>query len=140
MASMIMAVTNMILRPFGHPITGSFELMGFGSAIVTGLGLGYSYEKKAHIAVDILFRRFPRTWKNFLSFTGKLASGLFFASVSWKMVAMALNFRESGELSETLCIPFYPVTVLVSMGLFILSLNLLISAFRDSFQRDKGEA
>ncbi len=138
MATMVMAVLNMILRPLGHPITGSFELLGFGSALVTGLGLGYSYEKKAHIAVDILFNRFSRPWKRALSVLGQFCCGLFFAAISWKMLTLGLSFRENGELSETLGIPFYPVTILVALGVMVLSLNLFLAAVKAVSRKGAG--
>jgi len=128
--SIIIAVLNMTLRPFGHPITGSFELMGYGSALVTALGLGFSQEKKSHIAVDILFKRFPPNLKKWFNFTGLLVSGLFFAAVAWRLFAFALDLRANEELSETLMLPFYPVTMVVSMGLLVLTANLLWDAVR----------
>jgi len=137
--SMIMAVANMILRPFGHPITGSFELMGLGSAIVTALGLGYSYEKKAHIAVDILFKHLHKSLRKILSLAGRVVCSLFFLAISWKMLLLAINFMENGELSETLCIPFYPVTMLVALGVLILAMNLLSNDLRDTFTQDQGD-
>lgn len=124
------AVANMILRPFGHPITGSFELMGYGSAIITALGLGLSQEKKSHIAVDILFRHFSRTLRKRLYFAGLLLSGFFFLAVSARLFQFALDLRENGELSETLMLPFYPVAMIVSLGLLVLTMNLLYDALR----------
>jgi TRAP-type C4-dicarboxylate transport system permease small subunit len=119
------AVINMILRPLGHPITGSFELMGYGSAMVTALGLGFSQEKKCHIAVDILFKYFSRMWKRWLCLMGLLLSSCFFLAVSIRLFIFALDLRKNGELSETLMFPFYPVVIIVSLGLLVLSLNLL---------------
>ena len=136
-ATMIMAVANMVLRPFGYPITGSFELMGFGSAIVTALGLGYSYEKKAHIAVDILFKHFSKGARKILSFLGQMVCSLFFFAISWKMSLLALNFMENGELSETLCIPFYPVTMTVALGVLILGINLFATGLKTLLSKDK---
>ncbi len=133
-ATMAMAVLNMILRPFGHPITGSFELMGFGSAMVTALGLGFSLEKKAHISVDILFDRLPRQLRRCLALLGQVVCGLFFMAISMKMFSLSVNFMENGELSETLEIPFYPVTMIVSAGIFCLSLNMFLRAWKTFFQ------
>ncbi len=124
------AVVNMILRPFGHPITGSFEIMGYGSAIVTALGLGYSQEKKAHIAVDILFKLFPKGLRTWLSLFGFIISALFFGAVSIRLLLFALDLRQNGELSETLMLPFYPVAMVVSLGVFVLTLNLLHDALK----------
>ncbi len=138
MATMVMAVLNMILRPLGHPITGSFELLGFGCAIVTALGLGYSYERKVHIAVDILFKKLSAPLRKFLALLGQLVCGAFFLAVAWKMTLLAMNFMENGELSETLGIPFYPVTGLVALGVFFLSLNIFHSAFSNIFPGRSG--
>ena len=126
--TIFIAVANMILRPLGHPLTGSFELMGYGSAMVTALGLGCSQEKKCHIAVDILFKYFPGSWKRWLCFTGLLFSTGFFLAVSMRLFMFALDLRKNGELSETLMFPFYPVVIIVSLGLLVLSLNLLRDA------------
>ena len=126
--TMCMAVINMILRPLGHPITGSFELTGYGSAVAAALGLGFSQEKRYHIAVDILFKHLPGAWKRGLATLGLLASGVFFIAVSSRLFLFALDLKENGELSETLRLPFYPVVMVVSLGLFFLALNLLRDA------------
>lgn len=129
MLTMCLAILNMALRPLGHPIAGSFELMGFGCAVLTALGLGYSQETRSHISVDILFRHFPRRLRRLLNGAGSLASGLFFLAASWRIFKMALSYREYGELSETLRMPFYPVTMIAALGTLILSVNLLYQAF-----------
>ncbi len=133
-ATMAMAVLNMILRPFGHPITGSFELMGFGSAMVTALGLGFSLEKNAHIAVDILFDRLPRPLRRCLALLGQVVCALFFVAISLKMFSLSINFMKNGELSETLEIPFYPVTMIISAGILCLSLNMFWRSWKMFFQ------
>ncbi len=136
MFTMCLAIFNMILRPMGHPIAGSFELMGLGCAVLTALGLGYSQETRSHISVDILFRHFPASVKRALNGAGSLITGLFFMAAAWRIFKMALAYREYGELSETLRLPFYPITMLVALGIFVLSLNLLSQAFSARGRRD----
>ncbi len=126
---LLVAVINMILRPFGHPLTGSFELMGYGSAIITALGLGFSQEKKSHIAVDILFKKFPSGLKKWLNIVGLLLCTIFFSAVAVRLFLFALDLKANGELSETLMVPFYPVTMIVSLGFVVLTLNLIHDIF-----------
>jgi len=136
--TIIIAVANMILRPLGHPITGSFEIMGYGSALVTSLALGFSQEKKSHIAVNILFKHFSRPWRRWLSAAGLVVCAAFFLATSVRLFLFAMDLRKNGELSETLMLPFYPVVIVVSLGLFILTLNLfwdVLALFQDGRER-----
>ncbi len=128
--TMIEAVANMLLRPFGHPIQGSFELMGFGAAAVAALGLANSQERKVHICVDILFSRFSPGIKHFLASLGNLLCSIFFGMAAWRISELALRLWRSGEVSETLRIPFYPFTGIVALGFWALSFTLLIDFYK----------
>jgi len=129
--TMIEAVANMVLRPLAHPIQGSFELMGFASAVIAAFGLSHCQEVKSHISVDILFKALPADLKAFLEALGNGACSLFFSIAGYRVFLLALSLWRSGEVSETLRIPFYPFTACVSLGLFALSLTLLVDVMRD---------
>ncbi len=124
--TMAEAVANMVLRPLGHPVQGSFELMGFGAAVVAALGLANSQEKKVHICVDIIYGRFPKGIRRVLAGIGNLLCALFFAMAGWRIATLALRLWASGEVSETLRIPYYPFTAVVALGFWALSLTLFI--------------
>jgi len=128
--TMTEAVANMVLRPFGHPIQGSFELMGFGAASVAALGLANSQEKKVHICVDILFVKFPPTLKRILASLGNILCSIFFGMAAWRITLLAIRLWRSGEVSETLRIPFYPFTAIVALGFWALSFTLLIDFYK----------
>jgi len=117
--AMVEAVFNMLLRPIGYPVQGSFEIMGFACAVISALGLGYSQEQKAHISVDIIF-------KKGLRFISRFISAVFFMAVSYRILCLGITYYFSQELSETLRIPIYPITFLVSIGFFALSLTLFL--------------
>jgi len=124
--TMITAVLNMVLRPLNMPITGSFELMGFGSAVIASFGLGSSQAEKVHIAVDILFRRLPERFRFFMKMTGDLSCMLFFCLICYSLLRLAWNMLGSGEVSETLRIPYYPFILAVAVGFAGLCLNLFL--------------
>ena len=122
--AMAVAVVNVALRPFGFAVPGAYELMGFGSALLASLGLGYSQEHRSHISVDLLFGRFPAPVRRVLESAGLLACALFFGVTAWRISVLGIGMWRSGELSETLQIPYYPVVLGVSAGIWVFALTL----------------
>ena len=130
-ATMLAVVANMLLRPFQHPIQGTFELMGFGGAIITAFALGYSQERKSHIAVTILFDLMGPKTQRVADAAGKLLCVAFFGFTAYKLTLLGLNLRETGEVSETLRFVTFPVAFCVALGFFSLTLSLFIDALDD---------
>jgi TRAP-type C4-dicarboxylate transport system permease small subunit len=127
LATMVMAVVNMIGRPMKMPVQGSFELMGLGGSLIVALTLGYSQESRTHISVDILFNTFPARVKAVCIATGDLLCSAFFGIAAWQMTRFGYKLYTSGEYSETLGMPVYPVVFAVAAGLAGLALTLLVT-------------
>ncbi len=128
-ATMGVAVANMFLRPLGRPIQGSFELMGFGGAVIAGFALGVTQERRNHIFVDILFERFGAGARRVLEGISHLACGAFFGFAAYRLTLLGLDMIRTGEVSETLRIAFYPFALCVALGLWGLCLTLLADAW-----------
>lgn len=138
--TMTAAVANMILRPVGHPLTGSFELMGLGCAVTTALGLALAQEHKNHIAVDILYNMLPVKIRMIAGLAGNLACCALFSAASLRLVQTGLAQMKTGEVSETLRMPFYPVIWIVAAGFALLTLRLLTEALKSvTANHEKGE-
>ena len=59
LACMIMlTLCDVILRNFGHPITGSMELIQYGGCIVFGFAVPYGTLLGCQVAVDIITQKF----------------------------------------------------------------------------------
>jgi TRAP-type C4-dicarboxylate transport system permease small subunit len=125
--TMVIAVINMIGRPLKMPIQGSFELMGLGGALIVALTLGYSQESRTHIAVDILFNYLPPRLKDIFITIGDLVCSAFFGVAAWQMVRFGRKLYTTGEFSETLGLPTYPVVFAVAAGLAGLALTQLVT-------------
>ncbi len=128
--TMMEAVLNMTLRPLARPIQGSFELMGFGSAVIASFGLAYCQEVKNHICVDILFQRLPHGVRVFLEAAGNGVCCVFFGMAAYRIGVLALSMYRSGEVSETLRLPYYPFTAAVAVGFGALCLSLFTDTLR----------
>ena len=118
--------TNILLRLFGMPIRGTFELMGFFGAIVTAFALGYTQVQRGHITVDIVILSFPTKVKRALNDVNNVVCMAFFALAAWQITQYATNLWETEEVTETLRIIYYPFTYAVALGCAILSLVFLV--------------
>ena len=123
-AMMLLAGANMLFRGIWVPIMGSYELMGFFGALTIAFGLGATQRAKGHIALTILSGVFPPVVEKIIDALCHLAGSLFFALIAWRTAAWAWSLIRSGELSETLHIPYYPFPLAAALGVAALSLAL----------------
>ena len=120
---------NILLRQFGLPVRGTFEIMGFLGAVIFAFSLGYSHEKKEHLYVSIIFDRFPEKVKKAARVINSLACIFFFSLVSWQLVKKALILKNVHEVSETLRIAYYPFILVLSFGVSVLVLHFIYEFF-----------
>ena len=121
---------NMFLRSVWIPIKGSYEIIGLLGALAAALPLGFTQIRRSHIAVDIVTNKYPKKAQVLVDGISCLLNMIFFAIVSWRTAVWANIIRESGELSETLRIAFYPFVYAVSVGFLLLSFSLLIDTIK----------
>ncbi len=120
---------NILLRQFGVPVRGTFEIMGFLGAVIFAFSLGYSHEKKEHLYVSIIFDRFPEKVKKAAHVINSLVCIFFFSLVSWQLVKKALILKNVHEVSETLRIAYYPFILVLSFGVAVLVLYFIYELF-----------
>lgn len=124
-AMMLLTVSDMVLRGFGHPIAGSYEVIGWLSAISMALALAYTQRYKSHVAIDLVVARLSPRRRAAVDALVGLASLLLFAAVAWYVGGYAITLHETGSLSETLKAIVYPWVYAVALGCAGLALALL---------------
>jgi len=122
---MLLACANMLLRFVGLPITGTFEMMGFGGALIAALALGGTQEKRGHIEVNLIEHRLPRRVNLFLRLLSLLLAGGLFSLMAWRLFDLAGILMATGEVSETLHLAYYPVVIVVAAGVLLLLLTMI---------------
>lgn len=125
-ALVLLATGNVALRIFRVPLGGAYEFVAFLGAIVIAGALGHTQKRKDHIVVEILSERFPSGVKRVLDGIGYAISAVLFGIVTWRVFALALTIQRSGELSETLKLPFHPFVYAVAAGFAVFVLTLLL--------------
>lgn len=122
----LLTCSNILLRMVWVPVRGTFELMGFFCAIVTAFALGHTQIKRGHVGIDIVVKKFSTKAQKILSSINYLICMIFFAIAGWQIARWATTLWETGEVTETLRIIFYPFTYAVAFGCLVLALVLLV--------------
>ena len=136
-AMILLTCANIFLRLVWAPITGTFELMGYLGATVTAFALGYTQIRRGHIAVDLLVQRFSKRTQRILNILNTFTCMIFFGLAAWQITRYATTLRETGEVTETLRIIYYPFTYGVAFGCAILSLVFLADFLKCIFQQSE---
>jgi TRAP-type C4-dicarboxylate transport system permease small subunit len=121
-----LATANMVLRIVWKPVPGSYELLGFLGAAAVACGMGYTQVHKGHIAVTILTDLFPSRANRVLDAVNHLIGAAFFGFCAWQTARWAMEVGRSGEVSQTLKMPFHPVIGTVAAGLAVFAVTLIV--------------
>ncbi|WP_176724281.1 TRAP transporter small permease [Desulfoplanes formicivorans] len=140
MGMVFLACSNMVLRFFGHPVKGTFELMGFLGAMVGALALSGTQAGKGHIVISMFQDRFPARMRLGLDVLTSLICLAFFGLVAWQTWDLALSIREFEEVSETLQIIYYPFVLVVCLGVIALVLQIFVELVLLVGDRSRGGA
>lgn len=132
-AVMVLVVCNVILRKvFKQPILGTYELVGYLTALGVSLALASCAFQNGHIALDYLVNKFPEKIRALLNMGINLTVLCFWGFSSWHVGKYAQNLMENGVVSPTAQIPVYPFVLLIGLGLVGLCLVSLVRVWEYS--------
>lgn len=134
---MIIATGNVCMRIFQFPFRGAYEIVSFLGAVTIAFSLGYTQMRKSHIVVDILSETFPVRMKRILDGIGYFLTMIFFAVIAWVIFRWGIRIAQSGELSETLKVIYYPFVFSVSIGFGFLSLTIVIDFLNALLRKER---
>ncbi len=127
---MFLTVTDVILRYFRKPITGTYEIVAFSGAIVIGFAVPLTTLLKGHVLVDFLIFKFPKKTRNIFHIFTRCMGIFLFSLLGWNLIKMGMDLYRSGEVSLTLQIPFYPVAFGLGFSCFIQCIVLVAHIFQ----------
>ena len=134
---MIITAADVVARDvFNHPIPGTIELSQYMLAIFILLGLAYSQQVKAHVAVSIITSRFSERAQLILSIMTTLIGLFIFSILTWQGWVVGIEER---TVSDMLRVPQYPFRLLVAVAALSVCLELLID-LGDSLKKLNGRS
>jgi TRAP-type C4-dicarboxylate transport system permease small subunit len=113
-------VVDVFLRSVGHAVVGAYEIIALiCGPLVIGFAIPLSSWNKNHVAMDILLARLSKGNRDVLNVMTRIVCILLFVFIGYNLFSVGVEFRTSGEVSQTLHIPFYWVTYGVGLCCFI---------------------
>lgn len=130
----VLTLCDVILRNFGHPITGSMEIIQYGGSIVFGFSLPYGTMLGAQVIVDIVTEKLGPGTKRTLSVITRLVGIALFLFIAYNFFAYGVDVRHTGERTASFKIPYYPFSFALAFSFFLQSLTI----FSDLINAIKG--
>lgn len=122
----LLTVADVVMRAMGRPIAGSFEVIGWLSAVALTLALGHTQAHRGHVAMTLVTDLLRGRSAALVDALNSLAALVLFGIVAWVVIGYAQNLQDSGSLSETLKAVVYPWVYVVAAGFVVLALTLLV--------------
>ena len=127
----MMGVTclDVVLRLFGRPLVGAYDIVRIAGAITIACGLPYTTAVKGHVAIEYFFHKLSRRGRVVIDSLVRTACIVLFGFLSWQSVRYGLALKQSGQVTMTLQIPVFwlPYVIALACGAMVLVIlyNLL---------------
>lgn len=122
---MLLTSLDVILRYFGKPIQGAYDIVSMSAVFVIGFALPRTSWDRAHVTVDILVDTVPAIRRVF-HFGTRILALFLFALLAWNLIRLGLDYSQTGECTLTLALPLYPVAF--ALGLCSIAQCVVLAA------------
>ena len=123
---LVFTFVDVVLRAFGRPIQGDYEIISFLGAVVVGFAMPYTSLLKGHVYVDFLLEKLPKHVGDWMQVATRILATLFFLWVSWNFVIMSLDLVKSHEVTQVFRLPYYPIPFALAFCCIIQCLTLVL--------------
>ena len=116
---MLLVVLDVTMRYFGYPITGIYDLVALGGAIIIGFTCPYAARRRVHVYMEMIQQAHSRGVKKVLDVLTRLMAFSISLLIGWNLVGLGASFHLKGEASLTIQIAYYPVAFGLAACFFI---------------------
>jgi TRAP-type C4-dicarboxylate transport system permease small subunit len=107
---LVFTLTEVIMRDFGKPIVGDFEVISFLGAVVVGFAIPYTSLQKGHVYVDFLLEKMPKKARNIMQIVTRILGIALFLWMGWNFIIMSVDLIRSKEVTPVFRWPYYPIS------------------------------
>lgn len=127
---MVLTCADVILRVFSTAITGTYEVVSFLGAVTISFALAKTTLDQGHISVQLVMSKLSPPMKTAVAFFTQILTICLFAMVSWQSAKYATDLWRSGEVSQTIGLPFFPIVYGIAFTSAAVCLVVLVDILR----------
>jgi TRAP-type C4-dicarboxylate transport system permease small subunit len=131
----VLTLFDVVLRNFGHPITGSMEFIQYGGCIVFGFSIPFGTLLGCQVIVDIVTEKLSPGNKRVVEIITRCIGILIFLFIAYNFVVYGIDVSKTGERTASFKIPYYPFSFALAFSFFLQSITI----FYDLIKKIKGE-
>ena len=128
--TMFIMTADVSARFLKLPLPGAVELSEIALGVMVFLGWGYTQEQKAHVVIDVVYKRLPLTLRRFLDIADPIFGLVFMGIIGWISVDFILYSKVGGEYTENLMIPVWPFKTTILIGSISFCLQLIMDTIQ----------
>jgi TRAP-type C4-dicarboxylate transport system permease small subunit len=122
----IFTLADVVMRAFGRPIVGGFELISFSGAVVIGFALPHTTRMKSHILVDFALEKLSMKGKARMETITRIVSIGLFLWIGISFFLYGLNLVKTKDVTPMFKIPLYPISFGLAFACLIQCLVLVM--------------
>ena len=122
----LLLVVNIIGRFIKSPVTGSYEGVQFGFALIVCFSIAATALAGKHIEIDLIFNRYPQKLKSVLEILNQIAGIGLFTLIVYRLCADGAESARLVEKSSTLGLPVSLFKYLLAFGFALLGLVIFM--------------
>jgi len=131
---------DVLLRYFGKPIVGTYEIVALLGALMVGFALPQTSRAKGHVAMDFVITKLPSALQKIFYALTRILGIFVFALITWNVWLLGDDYRRMGEGSLTLAIPLYPVAYVIAICSFVVIIVLFLELVEGRGQEQEQDA
>lgn len=120
---------DVVMRYFGYPIKGTFDVVGLCGAFVIALPIAYTQLARGHIAIDFIIETFPKKIRSMVDVTNYVLNIVMYAILTWQSMLYGKKLWSLGRVSESVQIPLFPFPFVVAFGCGLMCVVLLYQLY-----------
>jgi len=122
---LLFTLLDVIMRGFGRPIVGDYEVISFLGAVVVGFAIPYTSMLKGHVIVDFMLEKLSKSAGSAMQVATRILNIGLFLWMSWNFVVMSVDLIKSKEVTPVFRMPYYPISFGLAFACIIQCLVLL---------------
>ncbi len=120
---------------FNMPVKGATEVISMVQLVMIACIIGSTQLNKGHVSVDMFVLKMPPRARVVVGCLVSALSLLLFSVLFWQTTLLGMAYHDSGEVTATALIPFYPFAFILSLTMFpciLVSICDFVQYFKES--------